>query len=424
VIERRLNWAYDTNIRLPKNQATLARLPNLFSSFTKSLECRNLRRLMNMEKEQIYKQTIEHFLGPIMHLMNDEGVSEILINGPNKIYFEKGGILQASEKQFDSPESLEAAINNIAEYVNKRVDSEHHSMDARLPPPWKSRVHVIVPPSSRDGVHVSIRKFREQKKEEPINLDFLVSKDSINKIVADFLNVCVQAHKNMVVSGGTGTGKTTLLNALSASIPEQERIVVIEDSSELQLAQPHTVYLEAQEAQPNGRGGVSMRDLFVDSLRMRPDRIVLGEVRRGEALDVIQSMISGHDGSLTTVHASSPRDAAIRLETLCMMAGLDMPVHVVRRQVSSAVHLVIQIARRSSGKRIVDSIAEILGLDDGGDYIVKSIFERTHDGNEEKPEGELAWTGHTPQFWKKLAKNSTFRNEMESLSFLTKVSTT
>lgn len=351
-----------------------------------------------MKKEDIYQQTLRHFLDPIWHLIEDEDVSEILINGPERIYYEKSGRLNLSEKTFDGNDPLNAAVNNIAEYVNRRVDIDNHSMDARLPD--GSRVHVIIPPCSRDGAHISIRKF----KKSTFNLESLIKWGSLTAFAAEFLGFCVVLHKNTIISGGTGTGKTSMLNALSTEIPEHERIIVIEDSSELQLNQPHTVYLEAQPPQPNGKGAVSIRDLFVDSLRMRPDRIVMGEVRRGEALDMIQSMISGHAGSLTTVHANNPTDALVRLETLCLMAGMDMPVYVVRRQVASAVHIVIQLSRMDDGSRRVVNVAEIKGMDEKQTYVVHPIFEFRASGRDEdgKILGQLHWTGWIPTFWKEV----------------------
>ena len=347
-----------------------------------------------MEARQIYEATVRHFLGPIQPLLDDEEVSEVLVNGFDTIYFEKSGRLQRSELAFPDEASLRAAVTNVAEYVNRVVDSDHHSMDARLPD--GSRVHVIIPPTSRGGTHISIRKF----KKSTFDLDSLVDWGSLSAEAAEFLKIIVTIHKNTVISGGTGTGKTSMLNALSAAIPEHERIIVIEDSSELQLLQPHTVYLEAQPARPDGRGAVSIRDLFVDSLRMRPDRIVVGEIRRGEALDMIQSMISGHAGALTTTHANTPYDAMIRLETMCLMSGMDMPIHVARRQVSSAVHVVIQLRRYDDGSRRVALVSEILGLDDNQNYIDRALYEfRARGRNEDgKIQGSLEWTGTPATF--------------------------
>ena len=242
---------------------------------------------------------------------------------------------------------------------------------------------------------MSIRKFKQAS----FNLETLVKWGSLTEESSEFLELVVLLHKNTIISGGTGTGKTSMLNALSSAIPESERIVVIEDSSELQLNQPHTVYLEAQPSRPDGRGQVTVRDLFVDSLRMRPDRIVVGEVRRGEALDLIQSMISGHAGSLTTVHANSARDAAIRLETLCLMSDVVLPVYVARTQVASAIHVVIQLTRFGDGSRRVTAISECLGLE-GENYSLQDLyrFEAQGRDSEGKVQGELVSTGVRPSF--------------------------
>ena len=347
-----------------------------------------------MDKSEIYQKTLKHFLDPIWTLMEDESVSEVLINGPKTIYAERGGKLALTGREFTDNAALMSAVRNIAEFVDRRVDMDNHSMDARLPD--GSRVHVIIPPCSRGGAHVSIRRF----KKSTFDLQSLINWGSLTEMSAEFLELCVLLHKNTIISGGTGTGKTSMLNALSTAIPEHERIIVIEDSSELQLNQPHTVYLEAQQPQPNGRGKVSIRDLFVDSLRMRPDRIVMGEIRRGEALDLIQSMISGHAGSMTTVHANTPLDSLIRLETLCLMAGMEIPVYVVRRQVASAVHVVVQLARLDDGSRRVVAISEILGMDEKQDYVVKPIFEFKTRGRDEERKiiGSLEWTGNQPSF--------------------------
>jgi len=347
-----------------------------------------------MESKQIYEKSIRHFLGPVTPLLDDPDVSEILINGSNQIYFEKGGRLCLSDIKFKSAKHLMAAANNIGEFVGRFVGKDRHSMDARLPD--GSRVHVIIPPSSRMGTCVSIRRF----KHATFDLDSLVEFGSLSTEAAEFLRIAVLLHKNVIISGGTGTGKTSLLNALSAAIPEEERIIVIEDSSELQLRQPHAVYLEAQPAMPDGTGGVSIRDLFVDSLRMRPDRIVVGEVRRGEALDLVQSMISGHAGSLTTVHASSARDAAVRLETLSLMSDVSLPVYVARAQVASAIDLVIQIKRFRDGARKVQAVTECLGLDADNNYKFEDIycFEATGKDVEGRIIGQMAWTGYHPSF--------------------------
>jgi len=348
---------------------------------------------MSLEPHEIYARTLEHFLAPVTQLLNDPAVSEILINGAGKIYFESAGKLQQFSGAFKNEASLLAAVRNIAEYSNRRVDEDNHSMDARLPD--GSRVHVITSPAARGGVHVSIRKFQKGF----FSLDSLIERGSISPAAAEFMRLVVQLHKNTIISGGTGTGKTSMLNALSTAIDPAERVIVIEDSSELNLQQPHTVYLETQPARPDGRGEVSIRDLFVDSLRMRPDRIVVGEVRRGEALDMVQSMISGHAGALTTVHANTPANAMIRLETLCLMAGVDMPVYVARKQVASAIDVVIQLARLSDGSRRVYNIAEATGLADDT-YEIRDIFRFQARGRDDEGNllGSLDPTGHKPSF--------------------------
>ena len=317
-----------------------------------------------------------------------------MVNGPDVVYFEKAGQLHLADVSFASEAALLAAAQNIAEFAGRSLNSNRHSIDARLPD--GSRVHVIVPPSARNGVCISIRKFRK----DSFNLDKLVQWKSLTAEVAEFLSIAVLLRRNIVVAGGTGSGKTSLLNALSAEIPNQERIVVIEDSSELQLQQPHTVYLEAQPERPDGSGEVTIRDLFVDSLRMRPDRIVVGEVRRGEALDLIQSMISGHSGSMTTVHASTAADAAVRLETLSMMSDVALPAHVARLQVSSAMHIVVCINRHSDGSRRIDSISECLGLDAHGQYQFAELYRLVSDGLDEHGRivSALQHSGNRPTF--------------------------
>ena len=348
-----------------------------------------------MEHRNIYLQSTRHFLSPVLSLLDDPNVSEILINGPETIYFEQAGRLShAAEIKFPSEASLLAAARNIAEYVGRPLDADTHSMDARLPD--GSRVHVIVPPSARNGVCISIRKFRN----ESFDLEKLVQWNSLSAEAAEFLSLCVKLHRNLVIAGGTGSGKTSLLNALSAEIPEHERIVVIEDSSELQLKQPHTVYLEAQPEHPDGSGKVTIRDLFVDSLRMRPDRIVVGEVRRGEALDLIQSMISGHSGAMTTVHATTAGDAAVRLETLSMMSDVALPSHVARLQVASALQLIVCINRQSDGSRCIESISECLGTDANGQYAFQDLYrlDRRQRDPENKIAGSLDACGNRPTF--------------------------
>jgi pilus assembly protein CpaF len=348
-----------------------------------------------LTRAEIYGQSLKYFFQPVAkELYSDDSVTEVLINGPNDIYVERRGKLERLDRRFPSAEALEAAVNNLAEYVDRRLDDLHHSMDARLPEPEKFRVHVIIPPCSRVGIVVSIRKFKRAE----LTLSHLVEIDTLSEPARYYLEAAVQLHKNLLVSGGTGSGKTSLLNALSAHIPDHERIIVIEDSSELHLRQPHTVYLEARPPQADGRGGVTIRDLFVDSLRMRPDRIIVGEVRRGEALDLVQSMLSGHDGSMSTVHASSPRLALVRLETLCMMSDVDLPVYVARTQVASAIQVLVQIARVPSGARQVLSISEVVGLDERDRYQLVDVFRRKRRHSHRQKTDPLENTGERSLF--------------------------
>lgn len=350
-----------------------------------------------MDTREVYTRTTRHFLAPVLKYLDDPSITEVLINGPSAVYFEREGRLHLAEGiRFQSESALMAAARNVAEFAGRPLGGDtaasRHSLDARLPD--GSRVHIILPPSSRGGVCISIRKFSAAT----LTLPRLVELQTLTGEAAEFLSLCVACNRNLIVSGGTGSGKTSLLNALSSEIDPAERIVVIEDSSELQLRQPHTVYLESQPPQPDGHGEVTIRQLFVDSLRMRPDRIVVGEVRRGEALDLIQSMISGHSGSMTTVHASTPYDAAIRLETLCLMSGVDLPMQVARTQVASALQMIIQINRFPDGRRRVQTISESHGLNLDGKYEMVDIFRMATPECrlEADTPGELQWTGAIP----------------------------
>lgn len=361
-----------------------------------------------MDPNEIYSKTTRHFLQPVAHLLDDTTVTEVMINGPETVYCERAGRLELADGvRFASRAALMAAARNIAEYAGRPLGTGRPSIDARLPD--GSRVHILLPPASRCGVCISIRKFSPST----LGLERLIDLGTVTAEAAEFLRLAVVAHRNLVVSGGTGSGKTSLLNALSAEVAPHERIVVIEDSSELQLHQPHTIYLEAQPPQPDGTGAMTIRDLFVESLRMRPDRIVVGEVRRGEALDLVQSMISGHSGSMATVHASTPRDAAIRLETLSLMSGLELPIHVARTQVASAIHLVVQINRFADGGRRVSAISECRGLSGDGGYAFEDIYrlqqrpsgDKAASDSPSQPgrELELAATGSVPEFGEAMA---------------------
>lgn len=323
-----------------------------------------------MNHEQLYEVTVRHFLEPIWQFLEDDSVTEIMVNGPNCVFIERKGKIEKTGHYFDSDDFLLAAVRNLAEYVGRPLDAENLSMDGRLPN--GSRVHLILPPASRTGICLTIRKFRR----EAFTLDELEAQGCIEPQATEILRAAIADHKNIVVAGGTGTGKTSLLNALSREIDPCERIVVIEESSELKLVQDHTIYLEAIPSGSAGSERASLRELFVNALRMRPDRILIGEVRRGEALELIQSMLSGHSGSLSTLHASSPSAAATRLETLCLLNDAQLPVYVARAQVAAAVDLFIQVKRHPSGQRFLTDIASLVGLDVQNNYVWQSVYER------------------------------------------------
>ncbi len=365
-----------------------------------------------MSRETIFEASLDYFLGPIGDFLHDEEVSEVMVNGYDEIFVEKRGRLYETDARFASEDALRSAIHNVAQYVGREIDEDRPILDARLPD--GSRVHAVIPPSARRGTYLTIRKFLR----DIFSMDDFVRLGSLSDAAKEFLEVCVKLRKNIVIAGGTGTGKTSMLNAVSTAIPEDERIVVIEDSSELKLQQKHSLYLESQQADTYGRGGVSIRQLFIASLRMRPDRIVVGEVRSGEALDMVQSMISGHDGSMTTVHATTPHDAMIRLETLSLMSDIDIPVHVARAQVASAIHVVVQLTRFvEDGSRKITRISESLGLDANDRYQFQDIMVSKLKGR--TPEGRLVakleHTGIKPTF-----ANEPFEQGMEDSIKLTR----
>jgi len=315
----------------------------------------------------LYCETLAHLLEPIQSFLIDAGVTEIMINGPGEIYIERAGRLELTEARFADDDSLRSALRNIAQFVGKRLIPEQPSLEARLPD--GSRVHIVQPPASRKGLCATIRKFSSHR----LSLADLVTRGTLTTAAAEFLGQCVALEKNMIVSGGTGSGKTTLLNVLSSMIPATDRIIVLEDSTELQLQQPHILPFEVQAPDRHGRGGMTIRELFRASLRMRPDRIVVGECRGGEALDMIQAMTSGHSGSLSTCHANTPRDALNRLETMALMAGVDIPLVALRAQVGSAIDLIVQIDRIGAERRVT-YISEVGGLTEAGTLAVTDLF--------------------------------------------------
>ncbi len=308
------------------------------------------------------------FLAPVKDFLADDKVSEILINGPNQIYIERGGRLEETTVHFTGEAQLKAAAVNIAKSVDRQLDEMHPDLDARLPD--GSRVHATIPPVSRCGTIISIRKF----KKEMLTIDKLEQFGSIPEEGAQLLNAIVKLRKNTIVSGGTSSGKTSVLNALSGLIPEKDRILVLEDASELQLQQKHCVYFETRKPDKNGQGEFSIRDLVIASLRLRPDRLVIGEIRGGEALDLLQAMNTGHSGSMSTIHANSPLDALRRMETCAIMSGINFPLNAIRMQVASAINCVVHTMRLPDGSRKIVEIAEVLPLEQG-EYRIRPLMQ-------------------------------------------------
>jgi pilus assembly protein CpaF len=346
-------------------------------------------------RKHLFHEIVDEFtgFGPLQPLLDDPDVSEIMVNGPKKVFIEKSGKLIKSGVTFDDDDHVMRIIDRIILPLGRRVDADSPTVDARLPD--GSRVNAVIRPVSIDGPCITIRKFKKDK----LSIEKLIEFGSLTKNMAEFLRACVHAHLNIVVSGGTGSGKTTLLNVLSSFIPENERIITIEDAAELQLQQEHVLRLETKPANIDGKGAVTIRDLVRNALRMRPDRIVVGECRGGETLDMLQAMNTGHDGSLTTLHANSPRDAISRMETMVLMAGMDLPLKVVRQQISSAIDLIIQQTRLKDGSRKVTAITEVAGME--GDIVVLTDifkFEQTGTTAEGKVLGELKATGIRPIF--------------------------
>ncbi|MFT3890378.1 MAG: CpaF family protein [Anaerolineales bacterium] len=350
-------------------------------------------------RKQIYNEIIDEMtgFGPIQPLLDDPDVSEVMVNGPKKVFVEKSGKVTRSGVTFDDDDHVNRIIDRIILPLGRRVDADSPTVDARLPD--GSRVNAVIRPVSIDGPCITIRKFKKDK----LSVEQLIKYGSLTPGMAEFIRACVVSHLNIVISGGTGSGKTTLLNVLSSFIPENERIITIEDAAELQLQQDHVLRLETKVANTDGRGAVTIRELVKNSLRMRPDRIVVGECRGGEALDMLQAMNTGHDGSLTTLHANTPRDALSRIETMVMMAGMDLPLKVVRQQISSAVDLIIQQTRLKDGSRKVTAVTEVAGME--GDTVVLTDvfkFEQTGVGENGKIIGELKPTGIRPLFMPRL----------------------
>lgn len=333
-------------------------------------------------------------LGPLERLLADPDVNEIMVVDPHTIFVERCGKMELTGLRFTDDDSVRAVIERIVTPLGRRIDESTPLVDARLKD--GSRVNAVIPPLALRGPCITIRKFAK----EALRMKDLIRFGSVSPEMGRFLERSVTVRKNIVISGGTGSGKTTLLNVLSGAIPAHERVVTVEDAAELQLAQPHVVSLEARPPNLEGKGEYSIRDLVKNALRMRPDRIVVGECRGGEAIDMLQAMNTGHEGSLTTTHANSPKEAVARIETLCLMAGLDLPVRAIRQQIASSIHLIVQQSRLSDGSRRVTSIAEVVGLSDEGEVELREIFGYLIKSAEVgKPVvGEHAATGYLPSF--------------------------
>lgn len=341
--------------------------------------------------------------GPINPLLLEPEVSEVMVNGPHQVYVERNGKIELTHVQFRDNEHVMNIIDKIVAPIGRRIDESSPMVDARLPD--GSRVNAIIPPLALNGPTVTIRKFSK----DPLQIDDLIRFGTVTKEMAIFLEACVKSRLNVFISGGTGSGKTTTLNVLSAFIPSDERIITIEDAAELQLSQDHVISLESRPSNLEGKGEISIRDLVRNSLRMRPERIVIGEVRGGEALDMLQAMNTGHDGSLATGHSNSPRDMIARLETMVLMAGIDLPVKAIREQISGAIDLIIQQSRLNDGSRKITYITEVLGLE--GEVIVLQdifVFRQRGMSADGKVIGSLVPTGVRPKFYERLEASGTY----------------
>jgi pilus assembly protein CpaF len=387
---------------LASNNHTRAEVEELISSYCQRVLDDSPMNVPRGERARIVADICDEILGlgPIEPLLKDETITEVMINGPKKIFVERKGKLQLTNVQFHDDAHLMNIIERIVSPLGRRIDESSPLVDARLAD--GSRVNAIVPPLSLIGPCVTIRKFTKN----PLSIDNLVGFGTLSEEMAEFLEACVKARLNIMVSGGTGSGKTTTLNVLSSFIPDRERIVTIEDAAELRLQQQHVVTLESRPANLEGRGAITIRDLVRNALRMRPDRIIVGEVRSGEALDMLQAMNTGHDGSLTTGHANSPRDILSRLETMVMMAGMDLPVRAIREQIASALDLIIQQSRIQDGSRKITHITEVQKME-GDTIVLQDLFTyvQTSIDDSGKSVGYYESSGLQPMFLQKFKMN-------------------
>jgi len=363
---------------------------------------------MSSDGTSNFKEVITRALAPVTDFLNDPGVSEILINGPNQIFVERKGKLELTQAQFPDEDNLQAAINSIAQSVGRRINVDEPRLDARLPiiegsPASGARIAAVLPPISRQGTVISIRKFTASK----ITPADYIKYGTITPDAWQFVDLCMFLGKNIIVSGGTGSGKTTLLSLMCSRIPNGQRVLIIEDSSELQVEYEHIVRFETRQADQMGKGEVTIKDLLKSALRLRPDRIIVGEVRSSEALELINAMNTGHKGSMGTVHANSPEDAIVRLEALAMGGDAKISEKALVSQVASAIEIIVQISRYSDGSRKIGTISEVRGVDEDNKYIVVPIFEiqnlvRKPDG---KLEGYIEPTGNVPSFYQEIVDN-------------------
>jgi pilus assembly protein CpaF len=390
-VQNRLINELDPKLDLSNATKVRQQVEDIFNSI---LDSENIV-LTRSERARMFESIAADILGfgPLEVLLNDPEISEIMVNGPRQIFIERRGKLVKSDVFFNNDEHVLRVIDRIISPLGRRCDESSPMVDARLPD--GSRVNAVIRPISLVGPCLSIRKF----KKEGITVEDMIRFGTLTREMAEFLSACVRARLNVVVSGGTGSGKTTTLNALSSFIPEDERIITVENAAELQLRQEHVVTLESRPPNVEGKGEITIRDLVINCLRMRPERIVVGECRGGEALEMLQAMNTGHDGSMTTLHANTPRDAIARVETMVLMAGMDLPVRAIREQIASAVNLIVQQARLKDGSRKIVNITEVQGME--GDVVVLQdvfVFEQTGLDERGKIVGQLRPTGIRPKF--------------------------
>jgi pilus assembly protein CpaF len=351
---------------------------------------------------RVFEETLLQFFAPVRQYLSDPTVSEVMMNGPDQIFIEREGKLELTNARFPSEASMVAALRNAAQYVGKHVDEFNPILEGRLPD--GSRLQGMIRPVATSGPYVAIRRFFQSR----LTIDHLISTGSLTPLSAETLKLLVKSKLNIMVAGGTGSGKTSLLNLLTAYVPREERVGVIEDSKEIQVQHPHVFQLESRKPDEEGRGEVTIRDLFRGTLRMRPDRVIIGEIRGGEALDIIQAMVSGHGGCMGTLHATYPRDTLTRLETMAMMSDIEMPLLALRLQIASGVNIIVQVTREQSGRRVVSHISEVTGYDiERNQYQVSDIFQRRYAEATEDGEvsSELLPTGNAPRFEEALVEH-------------------